>query len=177
MSRIIANQQLLYPIQFALQVPASMKFIQAESVAEVASVRELFEEYAASLGFDLCFQSFDKELAGLPGNYSLPNGRLWLAVADEGLAGCIALRKLDDETCEMKRLYVRPAFRGTGLGRTLTEKLIEAARQQDYKQMRLDTIPGKMDSAIVLYRSLGFKEIEPYYLNPVAGALFFELRL
>ncbi len=154
-----------------------MKVIQAESAAEIESARALFEEYAASIGFELCFQSFEKELAELPGKYRLPNGRLWLALEGEATAGCIALRQLDDETCEIKRLYVRPAFRGTGLGRTLTEELIKAAREHGYKQMRLDTVPGKMDSAIALYRSLGFKEIEPYYLNPVAGALFFELRL
>jgi ribosomal protein S18 acetylase RimI-like enzyme len=154
-----------------------MKFIQAESAAEIATARQLFEEYAAALGFNLCFQNFDKELAELPGKYAAPSGRLFLAVEGEQTAGCVALRELGENTCEMKRLYVRPDFRGTGLGRNLTEKLIETARELGYKQMRLDTIPGKMDSAIALYRSLGFQEIEPYYLNPVEGALFFELQL
>ncbi|HSS18665.1 MAG TPA: GNAT family N-acetyltransferase [Pyrinomonadaceae bacterium] len=154
-----------------------MKFIQTESAADVATARKLFEEYATALGFSLCFQNFDKELAELPGNYAAPDGRLFLAVADHQTAGCIALRKIGDGICEMKRLYVRPEFRGTGLGRHLAEKLIETARELGYKQMRLDTVPGKMDSAIALYRSLGFNEIEPYTLNPVEGALFFELQL
>jgi len=154
-----------------------MKFIQAESLTDIQTARELFEEYAASLGFDLCFQSFDKELAELPGKYAPPSGRLFLAIEGEQAAGCIAMRQLDEGTSEMKRLYVRPTFRGTGLGRTLTEKLIETACALGYKRMLLDTVPGKMDSAIALYRSLGFTEIEPYYENPVAGALFFELKL
>lgn len=154
-----------------------MQFIQVESASEIATARELFEEYAAALNIDLCFQNFGKELAELPGNYAPPSGRLLLAVADGQTAGCIAMRKLGENTCEMKRLFVRPAFRGTGLGRKLTGRLINAARELGYKQMRLDTIPGKMDSAIALYRTLGFREIEPYYVNPVAGALFFELQL
>jgi putative acetyltransferase len=154
-----------------------MNFIQAESHTEIEAARALFQEYAARLGFDLCFQSFEKELAELPGNYAPPTGRLFLAVIGDQAAGCIALRKIGEGICEMKRLYVRPTFRGTGLGRKLTEKLIETASELGYKQMRLDTVPGKMDSAIALYRSLGFKEIEPYYSNPVEGALFFEREL
>jgi ribosomal protein S18 acetylase RimI-like enzyme len=154
-----------------------MKFVQVESEIEIAAARELFAEYAAALNIDLCFQNFARELAELPGNYAPPTGRLFLAVTGAETAGCIAMRKIGEEACEMKRLYVRPAFRGSGLGRRLAGKLIETARELGYKQMRLDTIPGKMDSAIALYRSLGFKEIEPYYVNPVAGALFFELQL
>jgi putative acetyltransferase len=159
-----------------------MKLIQAQSPEEVLAARELFAEYAAWLGFDLCFQNFDQELAELPGAYAAPSGRLFLAIADDQIAGCVALRKIassktGDSVCEMKRLYVRPAFRGAGLGRTLAESIIEAAREIGYGRMRLDTLPGKMDQAIAMYRSLGFKNIEPYYDNPVAGAAFMELEL
>ena len=154
-----------------------MKFTTAQSAEEISCARALFEEYVASLGVDLCFQSFDKELAELPGKYAPPGGRLFLAVARDRVAGCVALREIDEGVCEMKRLYVRPEFRGTGLGRTLAETIISAAREIGYRQMRLDTLPGKMDRAIAMYRSLGFTEIEPYYDNPVAGALFMELEL
>ena len=154
-----------------------MELIHAQSSEEVSHARELFEEYAAWLGFSLCFQNFDKELAGLPGDYALPGGRLLLAAEDDETVGCVALRKIGDGVCEMKRLYVRPKFRGKGLGRTLAETIIEAAREVGYQRMRLDTVPGKMDQAIVMYRSLGFKNIEPYYDNPVEGATFMELEL
>jgi putative acetyltransferase len=154
-----------------------MNLIQASSAEEISRARELFEEYAASLGFSLCFQNFDREVAELPGKYVPPSGRLLLAVADDHTAGCVALRKIGDGVCEMKRLYVRPAFRGTGLGRTLAESVIQAARAIGYERMRLDTLPGKMDRAIAMYRLLGFKEIEPYYENPVEGAVFMELKL
>lgn len=159
-----------------------MELIQAQSPAEVARARELFEEYAAGLGLSLCFQNFDKELAELPGEYVPPSGRLLLAIENNETAGCVALRRIADEktgdtVCEMKRLYVRPAFRGTGLGRTLTETIIQAAREIGYARMRLDTLPGKMDRAIAMYESLGFTRIEPYYHNPVAGAVFMELKL
>ena len=154
-----------------------MKFIQAQSAEEISRARELFEEYQAGLGIDLCFQDFDKELAELPGKYVPPSGRLFLAVEGDRMAGCVALREIEPGVCEMKRLYVRPEFRGTGLGRTLAEQVIQAAREIAYRHMRLDTLPGKMDRAIAMYRSFGFKEIEPYYSNPVAGALFMELEL
>lgn len=154
-----------------------MKVVQANSAEEISRARELFEEYAAGLGFSLCFQNFDREVAELPGKYFPPSGRLLLAVADDQAAGCVALRKIGDGICEMKRLYVRPDFRGTGLGRTLAESIIQAAREIGYERMRLDTLPGKMDRAIAMYRSLGFKDIEPYYDNPVEGALFLELML
>ncbi|MEP6819764.1 MAG: GNAT family N-acetyltransferase [bacterium] len=154
-----------------------MKLIQAHSAEEISDARELFEEYAAGLGIDLCFQNFDKELAELPGKYVPPGGRLFLAVEGEETAGCVTLRKLSAGVCEMKRLYIRPAFRGTGLGRTLAETVIQAAREIGYHRMRLDTLPGRMDRAIAMYRALGFKEIEPYYSNPVEGALFMELEL
>jgi putative acetyltransferase len=154
-----------------------MKLIQARSVEEISRARELFAEYAAGLGINLCFQNFDKEMAELPGDYVPPSGRLLIAVRDDDTAGCVALRKIGDGVCEMKRLYVRPGFRGTGLGRTLAETIIQAGREIGYQRMRLDTLPGKMDRAIALYQSLGFKEIEPYYRNPVAGATFMELEL
>jgi putative acetyltransferase len=151
--------------------------IQVKSDEEVEQARRLFEEYAAWLGFNLCFQNFDKELAELPGNYAPPNGRLLLATNNNDVAGCIALRKIGDGICEMKRLYVRPDFRGTGLGRLLVNTIIEAARKIGYSRMRLDTLPGKMDQAIAMYRRVGFKNIEPYYNNPVEGAAFMELEL
>ena len=155
----------------------AMKLIQAESAEEIERARELFKEYASGLGIDLCFQNFDKELAQLPGDYVPPTGRLFLALEDETAMGCVALRKIGDGVCEMKRLYVRPEFRGTGLGRTLAESIIEAAREIRYDRMRLDTLPGKMDRAIAMYRSLGFSEIEPYYENPVPSAVFMELQM
>ena len=154
-----------------------MKFIQAQSPEQIEIARGLFREYAAGLNIDLCFQNFDQEVAGLPGNYAPPLGRLLLANADEQVAGCIALRSLNDGDCEMKRLYVRPEFRGQGLGKRLVTTLIEAAREIGYERMLLDTLPGKMDEAITLYRLLGFREIAPYYNNPVEGALFMELSL
>ena len=152
-----------------------MKIIRAESSKQIERARELFQEYAAWLEIDLCFQNFDKELAGLPGDYAPPNGRLLLAVQDQGAAGCIALRKIGEGTCEMKRLFVREEFRGKGLGRQLVKAIIGEAKEIGYARMRLDTLPPKMHDAIALYRSLGFKEIEAYYKNPVPGAKFMEL--
>ena len=154
-----------------------MNLIQARSAEEISCARELFAEYAAGLGIDLCFQNFEKEMADLPGDYVPPRGRLLIAFENEATAGCVALRQIADGFCEMKRLYVRPHFRGTGLGRTLAETIIQAAREIGYQRLRLDTLPGRMDRAIALYRSLGFKEIEPYYQNPVVGAKFMELDL
>jgi len=154
-----------------------MKLLLAKSESDIKEARTLFEEYAAWLGINLCFQNFDQELAALPGEYAPPNGRLLLAFEEDQLAGCIALRKIRATTCEMKRLFLRPEFRGRGLGRILVERIIEEARQIGYTQICLDTLPGRMDQAIALYKSIGFKEIEPYYNNPVAGATFMELRL
>ena len=154
-----------------------MKFVQAQSTDEINQARELFEEYAAWLQIDLCFQNFDQELANLPGDYAPPDGRLLLANEGGQLAGCVALRKIDDKTCEMKRLFLRSAFRGKGLGRKLADTIIAAGREIGYKRMRLDSLPGKMNQAIALYRSLGFKEIDAYYHTPVVGTTFMELTL
>ena len=155
----------------------SVRLIQAQSIEDVVRARELFEEYAAWLGISLCFQNFDKELMELPGEYAPPSGRLLLAFDGKRLAGCVALRKIGEGTCEMKRLFVRLEFRGKGLGRMLTESIVGEARQIGYERMRLDTLPDKMDRAISMYHSLGFQEIGPYYHNPVAGATFMELTL
>ena len=151
--------------------------VQARSENDLQAVRTMFHEYADELGVDLGFQGFEEELAGLPGAYAPPTGRLLLAVVEEAPAGCVALRELgDDRACEMKRLYVRPAFRGTGLGRTLAEAIVDGARGVGYERMRLDTLPS-MDAALGLYESLGFRSIAPYYENPIPGARFLELRL
>jgi ribosomal protein S18 acetylase RimI-like enzyme len=154
-----------------------MKLKQVKLDDDVQEVRVLFEEYSAWLGFSLCFQNFDKELAELPGDYAPPDGRLLLAMENDQVAGCVALRKIGDGIGEMKRLYVRPEFRGKGLGRTLTETIIQAARDLGYQRLRLDTLPGRMDQAIAMYRSLGFKDIERYYNNPYEAAAFMELTL
>jgi putative acetyltransferase len=150
---------------------------QAESPNQIAVVRELFLEYAQSLGFSLCFQNFDQELANLPGDYAPPEGCLLLAMQDGQPAGCVALHKLDDEYCEMKRLYVRSQFRGHGLGLTLAERVIADARQIGYKYLRLDTVEPVMRAAVAMYRRLGFREIAPYRPNPIEGALYMELQL
>jgi putative acetyltransferase len=150
---------------------------QAQSPEQIAAVRELFLEYAQSLGFSLCFQSFDQELAGLPGDYSPPKGRLLLATVSDKAAGCVALHKLEDQVCEMKRLYVRPQFRGKGLGKVLAERVINEARVIGYKKLRLDTVEPVMRTAVAMYRQLGFREIAPYRPNPIEGALYMELEL
>lgn len=150
---------------------------QAESSSQIEAIRELFLEYGQSLSFSLCFQSFDKELAGLPGGYAPPEGRLLLATHDNVPAGCVALHKLESEICEMKRLYVRPQFRGKGLGKILAEKVIAEARQAGYKHLRLDTIESEMRAAVAMYRRLGFREIKPYRANPMESALYMELQL
>ena len=204
-----------------------MKIIHAVTSGDIGRAKALFLEYAASLGFELCFQSFDEELAGLPGEYAPPSGVLLIAVEEavesafgpwgggsaedsgkvpaevsagvsaggsaegsaEGFAegsgegfgdgeamGCVALRRLDTETCEMKRLYVRPPSRGKGIGRTLVETTIGHARRIGYKRMRLDAIRN-MTAAVGLYTSMGFEEIAPYRHNPIAGAVYMELSL
>lgn len=152
-------------------------FVQAESPTHIAQARELFLEYEKSLGFSLCFQNFDKELAGLPGDYAPPQGRLLLAEYEGQLAGCVALHALGQGICEMKRLYLRPQFRGHGLGRALANRIIAEARQIGYQSMRLDTVEPVMRDAVAMYRKIGFKEIAPYCANPIAGALYMELSL
>jgi putative acetyltransferase len=158
-----------------------LEIIHADSSERIADARALFEEYAASLSFDLGFQDFAAELASLPGAYAPPRGRLLLAFHEGRPVGCVALRQMETgemETgvCEMKRLYVRPAFQGLRVGRTLVEAVIAEARGIGYSRMRLDTVPS-MERARGLYQSLGFREIPPYRFNPVPGTAFLELRL
>lgn len=151
--------------------------VQAE---QLDATRDIFREYAAGLGVDLCFQSFDAELAGLPGDYAPPRGALLLAMIEGQVAGCVALRPLDNvdyaNAAEMKRLYVRKAFRGFGLGRQLVEAIMDAARLAGYNSILLDTLDD-MESARALYAELGFEEIPPYYHNPIAGAHYLKAML
>jgi putative acetyltransferase len=152
------------------------KIIQAVSPADIAIVRRLFEEYAASLNVSLCFQNFAAELAGLPGDYAAPRGRLLLATIGDEPAGCVALRPKGEQACEIKRLFVNPRHQGRGLGRKLAERMISEARAIGYTSMLLDTLPS-MHAAHRLYESLGFVQREPYYPTPVGGTVFMELRL
>ena len=151
--------------------------MQAETPAQIAQARELFLEYAQSLGMNLCFQNFEQELAGLPGHYAPPSGRLLLAEYESQLAGCVALHEWEPSICEMKRLYLRSSFRGKGLGRVLAEAIIAEAQNIGYQHMRLDTIEPIMKDAVEMYRKLGFREIAPYRPNPIAGAMYMELPL
>ena len=158
-----------------------LRITQALGGSAISQVRELFREYANSPGVSPCWQDFDRELASLPGRYSAPEGRLLLAHRvepgkDESLVGCVAMHKLEDGICEMKRLYVRPEFRGAGAGRELVNALIAEARSIGYGKMRLDTLPIMRDTQ-QLYRMLGFSEIPAYQKDPTPGALFFELDL
>ncbi len=150
---------------------------QAESGFQITEVRILFREYETTMELDLCFQGFEEELQNLPGKYAPPEGSLLLAYQDERLAGCVVLRKLENGICEMKRLFVRDAFRGQKIGIRLIERLITDAREIGYLKMRLDTHPPKMGKAVRLYESLGFKPISPYYDNPNDNVLFMELLL
>lgn len=155
-----------------------IELITASSPAELQAAREIFEEYARALEVDLCFQHFDEELASLPGEYAEPRGALLLALVDGALAGCCALRPLDTvdypNAGEMKRLYVRKAFRGFGLGRQLAESTLDAARRAGYACVLLDTLDD-MEAARALYEDLGFEDIPPYYHNPVAGAHYLKV--
>jgi ribosomal protein S18 acetylase RimI-like enzyme len=140
---------------------------------DVDVARALFEEYARELAVDLCFQGFAEELARLPGEYAPPRGRLLLAEDGGAAVGCVAVRPLSGDAAEMKRLYVRAAARGTGVGRRLAVAALEAAEEMGYARLRLDTLPS-MEAAVAMYRALGFREVEPYRHNPVPGALFLE---
>jgi ribosomal protein S18 acetylase RimI-like enzyme len=153
-----------------------LQITSVESPQDLEAIRELFVEYAAALGIDLSFQNFDQELAELPGEYAPPAGRLLLAIVDHQIAGCVALRKITDEICEMKRLYVRAAFRGQAIGKQLAMAVIAEAQTIGYRCMRLDTLPA-MQPAMRLYESLGFKDIAPYRYNPIVGSRFLELTL
>jgi putative acetyltransferase len=155
----------------------SIEIISATTPEHIEAARALFLEYANSLGFSLGFQNFDDELKSLPGGYGSPDGRLLLARLGDHFAGCIAFRKLENEVCEMKRLYVRPSDRGHRLGNILVLQLISEARNAGYKKMRLDTVASKMRDAIALYRRVGFKEVAPYTSIPIETALWFELLL
>jgi len=148
----------------------------AATPRDIADVRTLFGEYAALVAEALCFQNFDAELAALPGEYAPPGGVLLIARDGDAPAGCVALRRLDAGTGEMKRMYVREAYRGSGLGRRLAVAVIEEARKRSYTRVLLDTLP-KLAQAIALYRDLGFSETAPYLASPTPGALCFELRI
>ena len=153
-----------------------MEFRQALGEEEITIARGLFRDYQAELGIELCFEGFAAELSGLPGDYSPPAGRLLLVWTDGKPVGCVALRRIGEGLCEMKRLYVKPTARRGGTGRLLTLRLIEEARALGYRRMRLDTLPV-MKPALQLYRSLGFRSIPPSGRNPIEGALYLELDL
>ena len=151
--------------------------LQVKTAEQIETARTLFREYEAWLGMDLCFQGFDGEVRDLPGKYVPPDGRLFLAYLYGEAVGCVAMRKLEEGICEMKRLYLRKTARGVGAGNQLIEELIGEARREGYKKMRLDTYPPKMARALQIYRAHGFCEIPPYYHNPHGGTLFLELSL
>ena len=152
----------------------NIKHVQTKT--EIEAVRKLFREYEAFLDVDLCFQSFEEELADLPGKYSRPSGDLLIGFDGKSVVGCVAVRKLDDGVCEMKRLYVRPEARGTGLGRRLAQEIIKISQELDYALMRLDTL-DRLAEAMQLYESLGFRRTAPYYKNPLPGVVYWELDL
>jgi len=153
-----------------------LRIVETFSEQDITHIRALFKEYNDSLGFDLSFQNFDKEFAELPGKYTPPEGRLLLAIYDEKIAGCVALRKFENDICEMKRLYVRKEFRRKGIGKALSLAIINAAREIGYSYMKLDTVPW-MREAITLYHSLGFSDISAYRYNPIPGTVYMELKL
>ena len=151
-----------------------VQLIEAHGDPYLQEVRALFTEYNEAVDVDLCFLDFDGELATLPGDYASPSGRLLLAVVEGKTAGCVALRRIESAVCEMKRLFVRPGFRGMSIGKRLVTAIIDEARTIGYTCMRLDTLPG-MTVALAMYESMGFKEIEAYGYNPIKGAKFMEL--
>jgi len=153
-----------------------IKLVEANTKEFVEKAKELIREYAQSLEFDLGFQDFDKEMENFPGQYAFPKGRLYVALDANQPIGCVALRELGQSICEMKRLYVKPYYRGQKVGKLLAEIVIKAAMDMGYNYMRLDTIPS-MKQANMLYKALGFKKIAPYRFNPIEDATFFELNL
>ncbi len=153
-----------------------MEIIHALTRDQLEEARRLFMEYEAYLNVDLCFQNYAEELANLPGDYAPPRGVLLLASDGHEFAGCVAMRQLNGDTCEMKRLFVRPAYRGTGLGRRLARHSVEEAARLGYKAMRLDTLE-RLREALALYTSMGFRRIPPYYRNPLEGVVYMELSL
>ena len=164
-----------------------ISIVPADNPVRIEAVRQLFKEYAASLSFDLCFQSFEDELASLPGEYGPLSGMLLLGLVDDQVAGCVAFHRLEGEmaggrggapdVCEMKRLYVRPQFRGSGLGRELIDSILNCAAAVGYRSIRLDTVPSEMTKAVEIYKKIGFVEIAPYRPNPIPGAKYMELDL
>ena len=154
-----------------------MRAGRGQTPEDLAQIRRLFRSYADWLGVDLCFQGFERELAELPGCYAPPSGRLLIARVGGDVVGCVGLRPLEPGICEMKRLWVEPGFGGRGIGRALAESIVAAAREIGYERMRLDTLPERMPAAQHLYRSLGFREIPPYYDNPLPGVTMLELAL
>ncbi len=153
-----------------------MRIKHAQTPNEIEVIRRLFREYEAYLNVDLCFQSFEEELAGLPGKYAHPSGALLIGLIRNKVVGCVAVRRLDDGVCEMKRLFVRPEARRTGGGRQLANEIITVARALGYARMRLDTL-DRLTHAMRLYESLGFQRIQPYYENPLPGVVYWELQL
>ncbi|MEA1948482.1 MAG: GNAT family N-acetyltransferase [Thermodesulfobacteriota bacterium] len=158
------------------EVDVMVKIISAKTTTHIDTVRRLFKEYENFLDVDLCFQDFKKELIGLPGKYAPPQGALLLALVDEEIAGCVAVCRFKTNICEMKRLYVRPLFRGKKIGRMLAEEIISTAKMRGYATMLLDTLTH-LKEAMALYQSLGFKKREPYYHNPLPGVIYWELDL
>ncbi len=159
------------------RLPDDVQITEAVSADDIGHIRRLFRIYADWLNVDLCFQDFDAELAGLPGNYAPPQGRLLLARVGDKVAGCVGLRPLEDGICEMKRLWVEPGFEGRGIGRRLAEAIVDAGRELGYQAMRLDTMPKRLKAAGHIYETLGFKAIPDYYHNPLDGVVMFELKL
>ncbi|HEX3010846.1 MAG TPA: GNAT family N-acetyltransferase [Syntrophomonadaceae bacterium] len=153
-----------------------MKIIIKPAYDEIENIKTLFKEYKQMLGVNLDFQNYEQELDQLPGKYALPNGRLYIACNDDKAIGCIALRKINGAACEMKRLYVRPEFRGHKIGQMLAEQILADAAKLKYKYILLDTLT-KLKSAVILYKKLGFYEIEPYYQNPLENVIYMRLEL
>ncbi len=153
-----------------------VRVAQARTRSQLSSAEELIKEYAASLGIDLSFQNFEREMAEFPGAYSRPDGRIIIAIEGRDAVGVVGIRKLSGKTCELKRMYVRPEFRGMGIGRMLANKAIEEARGIGYRRMRLDTL-SRLKEATSLYESLGFEKVGPYTVNPNEDAVYLELDL